>query len=78
MPDAYGIEKRGLKADFVVEGKPAALGGMKTGDIITKINGKPVSGIKAYMEWLSKLKPGEQILVDIIRNDKNEVLTIQL
>ncbi len=40
MPDFAGNVKNGLRADFVTPGKPAALGGMKKGDIITSINGK--------------------------------------
>ena len=49
MPDFAGVVKNGLRADFVTPGKPAALGGMQKGDIITFINGKPVNNIQDYM-----------------------------
>ncbi|MDO9579749.1 MAG: M20/M25/M40 family metallo-hydrolase [Bacteroidales bacterium] len=78
MPDFAGNIKNGLRADFVTPGKPAALGGMKKGDIITSINGKTVNNIQDYMFRMGQLKHGETISVEVKRNDKNEVLLIQL
>ncbi|MEI6049836.1 MAG: M20/M25/M40 family metallo-hydrolase [Bacteroidota bacterium] len=78
MPDFAGVVKNGLRADFVTPGKPAALGGMKKGDIITAINAKPVNNIEDYMFRMKQLKRGQTISVEILRNDKKEVLLIQL
>ncbi len=78
MPDFAGNIKNGLRADFVTPGKPAALGGMKKGDIITAINGMPVNNIQDYMFRMGQLKHGETISVEILRDGKKEVLLIQL
>jgi len=78
MPDFAGAIKNGLRADFVTPGKPAALGGMKKGDIITAINAKPVNNIQDYMFRMSQLKHGQTISVEVLRNEKKEVLLIQL
>jgi hypothetical protein len=78
MPDFAGNVKNGLRADFVTPGKPAALGGMKKGDIITFINGKPVTNIQDYMYRMGQLKHGQTISVEVLRNGKTEVLLIQL
>lgn len=78
MPDFAGNVKNGLRADFVTPGKPAALGGMKKGDIITAIETKPVNNIEDYMFRMSQLKAGQTISVEILRNGKKEVLVIQL
>ncbi len=78
MPDFAGVVKNGLRADFVTPGKPAALGGMQKGDIITFINGKPVNNIQDYMYRMGQLKHGEIISVEVLRNNKNVVLVIQL
>ena len=78
MPDFAGLIKNGLRADAVTPGKPAALGGMKKGDIITAINGKTVNNIQDYMSRMSQLKHGQTISVEILRNGKKEVLLIQL
>jgi len=78
MPDFAGNIKNGLRADFVTPGKPAAIGGMKKGDIITAINGKTINNIQDYMFRMGQLKHGETINVEVIRNGKKEVLLIQL
>jgi len=78
MPDVTGSIKNGLRADFVTPGRPAALGGMKKGDIITSINNKPVNNIEDYMFRLNQLKKGQTISVEVLRNSQKEVLIIQL
>jgi len=78
MPDFAGSEKKGLRVDGVTSGKPADRGGMQKGDIIISINGMKVENIYEYMSRLSKLKHGQTITVEVIREDKNEVLLIQL
>jgi len=78
MPDFSGVEKRGLRADLVIKDKPAEKAGMLTGDIITMIDGYPVGDVYEYMERLSKLKAGQIITVEVIRNEEKEVLIVQL
>ncbi|GAB1451896.1 hypothetical protein MASR2M47_19520 [Draconibacterium sp.] len=78
MPDFAGVEKRGLRIDSVTKGKPADKAGMKKGDIITAIEGKKVGGIHDYMSRLQTMEAGQQISVDIIRDEKPTVLIVQL
>ncbi len=78
MPDFAGKIKNGLRADFVIEGKPAFKGGMKKGDIITAINGQSIANIQDYMYRLSKLKFGQTITVEVVREQTKKVLIIQL
>ncbi len=78
MPDFASEETRGLRVDFVRPGGPAKKGGMIKGDIITAIDGMPVGDIYEYMGRLKKLEAGKIITVDVIREDKKEVLLVQL
>jgi aminopeptidase YwaD len=78
MPDVTRSINNGLKAEFVTPGKPAALGGMKKGDIITSIEGKKINNIDDYMFRMAQLKKGQRITVEVVRNGKDEVLIIQL
>jgi len=78
MPDFAGIEKRGMRIDAVSTGKPADKGGMKKGDIIVAIDGKKVGNIYDYMNRLQQLEAGQTISVDVIRDEKIEVLIVQL
>jgi S1-C subfamily serine protease len=53
MPDVMGAStKPGLRADIVVAGKPAHNAGIRSGDIIQEIDGKPVKDIEEYMQRL--------------------------
>ena len=79
MPDVSGAETSGgMKVEGTREDGPAASAGMLKGDIITAINGMPVTNIYDYMSRLGKLKPGEVVNVEVIREGKKEVLIIQL
>jgi hypothetical protein len=78
MPDFSGSSTNGLRVDLVTAGKPAAIGGMKKGDIIVAIDNKPVNNIQDYMFRLGQLKRGATISVEVMRNGKKEVLIVQL
>jgi Peptidase family M28/PDZ domain len=78
MPDFAGNIKNGLRADFVIPGKPAALGGMKKGDIITSVNGKSINNVYDYMSRMGQLKHGETISIEVLRDNVKLVLLIQL
>jgi hypothetical protein len=78
MPDFAGNIKNGLRADFVTPDKPAALGGMKKGDIIISINSQTIGNIQDYMFRMGQLKHGQTINVEVLRNGEKVVLLIQL
>ncbi len=79
MPDVSGAETSGgMKVEGTRKDAPAAKAGMMKGDIITAINGMKVANIYDYMSRLSKLKPGDTVNVEILRNGAQEVLIIQL
>lgn len=78
MPDFSGVEKRGLRADIIIPGKPAEKAGLKTGDIIVAIDGNPVGDVYEYMERLAKLKSSQIITVEVLREEKKEVFIVQL
>ena len=77
MPDVMGASRiPGLRADIVVAGKPAHNAGIRSGDIIQEIDGKPVKDINEYMERLSELQPDTTIPVKVLRGE--ELLTFQV
>ncbi|MBE0655380.1 MAG: M20/M25/M40 family metallo-hydrolase [Bacteroidales bacterium] len=78
MPDVSGEGRDGMTVLAVTPGKPADLGGMHKGDIITSIEGKNISNVYDYMYRLNELKPGERIVVTVKRNSISLDLLIQL
>lgn len=69
MPD-YSFEGKGVKVDAVTEGKPAQLGGIIGGDIVTKMGDVTINNIYDYMKALSLFKKGEEAPVEILRKEK--------
>lgn len=63
MPDINYSAGKGLAAMIVVEGKPAYRAGLRSGDVLLKINGKKVNTMDDYMQILSGLEKG--MLVDV-------------
>ncbi len=79
MPDVMGTsDKPGLRADIVVAGKPAHSAGIRSGDIIQEIDGKPVKDIKEYMQRLSELQAGTTIPVKVLRGEEVIVFHVHL
>jgi len=78
IPDVVGSSQNGLAVDGVKKGGPAETGGIKKGDIITSINDLPVANIYDYMSRLNTLKKGQKVKVEVLRDGKKEILTIQL
>lgn len=78
MPDFTSAENDGLGVGGVTAGGPAAGAGMKKGDKIVALDGMEVTNIYDYMSRLKKLKPGQRITVDIMRDGQKLVLIADL
>jgi membrane-associated protease RseP (regulator of RpoE activity) len=60
----------GMEISGVMPGGAAEAAGMKKGDKITAIAGKPVKNIQDYMAAMSGLKRGEDVEIAILRDGK--------
>lgn len=78
MPDVTYEGNEGMPVMFVTEGKPAAVGGIQNGDVITAIEGKSVGNVYDYMNRLDQLKEGMSIVVTVMRNADQLELVIRL
>ncbi len=78
MPDFTATENDGLGVGGVTAGGPASKAGMLKGDKIVALNGMAITNIYDYMNRLKKLKPGETISVDIVRDGNKKVLVVVL
>ena len=77
IPDVAS-SRNGLGVDGVRKNGPADRAGLLRGDVITAMNGLPVSNIYEYMARLNSLVAGETVIVEVIRNGSKEVLLVQL
>ncbi len=66
----------GIKIEEAVEGYPAQKAGMKSGDVITHIDGERILSISDLVNFLMTHKPGDKVKFTVKRGEKS--LTIEL
>ncbi len=76
-PD-YSEGKDGVGVTGVTEGGSAAKAGIKEGDRILEIGGKPVKDIESYMSMMTGHKRGDTLEVVIVRDSKKQTVKIVL
>jgi len=70
--------KDGILVAEVVAGGGAAKAGVKSGDVITEMNGKPVDDIAGFRNTIANLMPGSKVDLKVFRNGKPEVIAVTL
>ncbi|HEX9757317.1 MAG TPA: trypsin-like peptidase domain-containing protein [Nitrospiria bacterium] len=75
----FGVEEsEGVLVNEVFDGDPAFQAGVKPGDIIIGINGKVVNTPSSLSRMIAGIAPGEKIEIEVIRDQKKEVLKATL
>jgi serine protease Do len=68
--------QRGALVVRVFSESPAAAAGVRTGDVITAVNGKPVDSRESFSTATATVAPGQQISLSLIRSGSDR--TVQL
>jgi putative serine protease PepD len=71
-------DSRGAGVVDVAPGGPAAGAGVETGDVITSVDGRPVSEPEDVSEAISGKEPGDRVEVELVRDGEPRTLTITL
>jgi serine protease Do/serine protease DegQ len=75
LAKAFDISKRsGAVIAQVVKGSAAEKAGLKVGDVVTAINGKPVASSSELRNAVGMMRIGSSVKLDIIRNGKSRVI----
>lgn len=79
----YRVENGALiissaEAPAIIPNSPASKAGLKIGDIITKINDKSLSVKQQLVDVISQYKVGDKIELSVIRDGKEEKLSLTL
>jgi len=75
VPD-YAYSGEGMRIDGVTDGKPAAKAGLKAGDIVMKLGEYKVTDMMSYMKGLGQFTKGEETVVTVMRNGKEEKVNV--
>ena len=85
--DTYNLSRYRIRIPENVEGavvidaqakSPADSAGLKTGDIITKIEDYDVTSVSRLKYYLYKYNPGDTVKISYVRNGKTETTTVKL
>jgi len=69
IPD-FSYRGEGCRITGVAPGSPAEACGLRPGDVITRVNGREVRGLRGLSDTLKSLSPGEKITVTFLRDGK--------
>ena len=70
---------QGVKGALIVGvfiNSPADMAGIRAGDIVVAVNGKPVFGIRDLLDQITLFKPGDEIQVTIYRGPQKQTLAM--
>ncbi|MFQ5585929.1 MAG: M20/M25/M40 family metallo-hydrolase, partial [Thermodesulfobacteriota bacterium] len=77
IPD-FTYRDRGVRIIGAIPGSPAEKAGLQKGDIIILINNKPVDDLRSYSNILKGLKPGDTVMITLLRGGKEKRVEAQV
>lgn len=78
LHEALGLPDniRGVLVNQVVADSPAALAGIRRGDIATHLDGRPIQSALFFFETLDSMTVGQKIEVEMWRNDETRTIAL--
>ena len=70
-------DSKGVKVLDVDEDEPAGKAGIEEDDIITSVNGKPISSLETLKETMKDVKDGDTLKFDILRDGKAQSISVK-
>ncbi|HEY3897065.1 MAG TPA: DegQ family serine endoprotease [Chthoniobacter sp.] len=70
--------KGGVLVGGVADQSPAAAAGLKSGDVITELSGKPVEDSRTLRLTVAQTAPGSKVSMKIIRDGKEQTVEVTL
>jgi len=79
LSESLGIPKNtaGVLLSGVLEGGPAARGGIKPGDVLIAVNGNSTKDVRQLLNQIAQISPGNEATLKILRKDKELELKVQ-
>ncbi|MGN6388038.1 MAG: Do family serine endopeptidase [Burkholderiaceae bacterium] len=79
LAESFGLKRQtGAIVAGVLRNGPADRAGMRPGDILVAIDGKPVTDITAMLNTIALLEPGNRTKMTVLRKDREMVLDVTI
>ena len=73
-----GVAAGGARIGCVVDNGPASSAGLKVGDVITKFDGRPITGPDALTAAVTNAKPGAKVNLAVRRHGSTKQISVTL
>ncbi|MGB3954166.1 MAG: trypsin-like peptidase domain-containing protein [Brooklawnia sp.] len=74
--DTTGVGQLGARVVRINEGSPAEQAGIQVGDLITALDGEPVSSTESLVAQVRAGRVGEQIVLTVVRDGQTQEITV--
>ena len=71
-------DSNGALVNDVVPNGPAAMGGLKRGDVIVKFNGKEIVSVENLPKHVASVEPGKSVQVEVARDGSKKSLDVTI
>ncbi|MNC29643.1 putative periplasmic serine endoprotease DegP-like precursor [compost metagenome] len=79
LAETFGLDKpAGALVAQVLEDSPGAKGGLRVGDVILALDGKPIVASADLPHLVGGLKPGTKVTLDVVRDGARQQLTMAI
>lgn len=79
LADSFGLDRAtGALVNKVISGTPAADAGILRGDILLRINGKEIRGVRELQLLVASTKVGRNVDLTVLRDGQEVVLTVTI
>ena len=78
VPDMAAGDVEGLRLSGVRAGSPADQGGLRAGDVVVELGGRPVKDIYTYTDALYANQPGDTVRIVVLRGTERLTFTVTL
>jgi serine protease Do len=79
LAENFGVDdKKGVLVSQVFAGSPAEKAGLKAGDIVLSLDGLAVDEVRELTRKVATLVPGHKTAVRVLRDGKNQTVTVTL
>jgi serine protease DegQ len=79
LSESLGLPQHtvGVLLSGILEGGPAAKGGIKPGDVLISVNGASTKDVKQLLNQIAQIGPGNEVTLKILRKDKELELKVR-
>jgi serine protease Do len=79
LAESFGLERpAGALVAQVMDGGPAAKGGLKVGDVILEVNGESIDMSGDLPHLIGSMKPGSEAKLEVVRDGQHKTLNIDI